>query len=207
MSSKASFKSIVDFLWNSNSVWAWVLDILLAFLLVKFVLYPGFALMFGTQYPIVAVVSGSMEHNGAFQKWWLSSTADCGSLGVCSQEKFYALHNITKEEFLKFPLHNGFSKGDLILLKHKDPNNIDVGDVIVFNVQGMSDPIIHRVVKITYANSTNKYYFRTKGDHNPRSLFIELNTSQDKVLGVAFFRIPKLGYLKIWFVGLLSVFR
>ncbi len=207
MSSKTSFKSIVDFLWNSNSVWAWVLDIILAFLLVKFVLYPGFALMFGTQYPIVAVVSGSMEHDGNFQSWWMSNTADCGNLGLCSQEKFYSLHNITEEEFLKFPLHNGFSKGDLILLKHKEPKNIKIGDVIVFNVPGMSDPIIHRVIKITYDNSTKKYYFRTKGDHNPESLFIELNTSQDKVLGVAFFRIPKLGYLKIWFVKLLSVFR
>ncbi len=196
-----NFKEIVSFLWNSDSVLAWIIDIALAFVIVKFLVYPGFALLFGTQYPIVAVVSGSMDHHGDFNNWWLSNTADCGKLGLCSQAKFYSMFNISKEDFLRFPLHNGFSRGDIIFLKHKDPSSIQKGDIIVFRVPGLSDPVIHRVIKKWVENGT--YHFQTKGDHNPTSLLIELDTSEEDIVGVAFFRIPKLGYLKIWFADLL----
>ena len=195
-------KEVIHFLWNSNSVWSWILDIILAFLIVKFLFYPAVGLVFGTRYPIVAVVSGSMEHNGAFDNWWTKSPADCGNR-VCTQADFYAKYNITKEDFLKFPLHNGFNKGDLIVLRGKKPSDIKVGDIIVFNMD-KQEPIIHRVIKKFYNTNVKKYYFQTKGDHNPFSFYSELQTSQDEILGVAWFRIPYLGYIKIDFVNFLK---
>ncbi|MBW2993462.1 hypothetical protein KY317_02720, partial [Candidatus Woesearchaeota archaeon] len=61
------FKEIVhktwDFIWNSNSVWSWIVNIILAFVIIKFLLYPGLGLVTGTSHPIVAVVSNSMEHD------------------------------------------------------------------------------------------------------------------------------------------------
>ena len=55
-------KKLWYFLWEENSVWSWIANIALAFILIKFVVYPGIGLILGTNYPIVAVVSGSMEH-------------------------------------------------------------------------------------------------------------------------------------------------
>ena len=101
------------------------------------------------------------------------------------------------------PSNNSLFTPSGIVLARK----IKVGDIIVFSVKGLSDPIIHRVIKITFDNQTGKYYFQTKGDHNPRSLPIELNTSQGKIVGVAHFRIPWLGYLKIWFFSFLKLFH
>ena len=189
-----------NFLWNNNSPWAWVIDFVLAFLIVKFIFYPGLAFMLGTTHPIVAVVSESMEHNGDFDKWW-SSYADCGFL--CKQSDFYAMFNISKDDFLSFGFKNGFNKGDLIVLRGKKPEDIKVGDVIVFQAN-QPDPIIHRVIKKWYDNTTGEYFFMTKGDHNPMVLrHVETNISEDKIVGVGYFRIPLLGYIKIWFVKLL----
>ena len=62
-------KKTWDFIWNSNSVWSWILNVVLAFILVKFILYPGFGFLLQTSHPVVAVMSGSMEHNGNFDEW------------------------------------------------------------------------------------------------------------------------------------------
>ena len=63
-------KKLWYFLWEENSVWSWIANIALAFILIKFVVYPGIGLILGTNYPIVAVVSGSMEHGTDFDEWF-----------------------------------------------------------------------------------------------------------------------------------------
>ena len=68
------------------------------------------------------------------------------------------------------------------------------------------DPIIHRIVD-TGLGPDNKYYFQTKGDHNADSGSFELMIPEDIVLGKAVFRLPWLGYVKIWFVNLINIFR
>ncbi|MBR9703136.1 hypothetical protein GOV10_03810, partial [Candidatus Woesearchaeota archaeon] len=42
------------FLWYEDSVLSWAASLLVAFLLIKFIIYPGLGLVFGTQFPIVA---------------------------------------------------------------------------------------------------------------------------------------------------------
>lgn len=59
---KNNLKKAWHFIWNDDSPESWAVNILLAFILIKFLVYPGLGLIFGTNYPIVAVVSGSMEH-------------------------------------------------------------------------------------------------------------------------------------------------
>ena len=61
-------------------------------------------------------------------------------------DKWYTLNGISKDEFAEFPFKNGFNKGDIIVLKGKKPEYIEVGDVIVF-WSAKRDPIIHRVVR------------------------------------------------------------
>ena len=201
------FKEIIhktwDFIWNSNSIWSWIVNIILAFVIIKFLLYPGLGLVMGTSHPIVAVVSNSMEHDNEFNSWWDSPAICDGNL--CSQENFYKELGITKTDFKEFSFKNGFNKGDIIFLRGAKPENINLGDVIVFKT-GRPDPIIHRVIKIWKVG--NKYYFQTKGDHNKASIgtsnLNEIQISEEQIIGKALFRIPYLGWIKIGFVKLIN---
>ena len=61
---KATSK-IWHFIWEENNIWSWLANIILAFILIKFIIYPAIGFILGTQYPIVAVVSGRMLHKPA----------------------------------------------------------------------------------------------------------------------------------------------
>ncbi|MBI2649805.1 signal peptidase I [Candidatus Woesearchaeota archaeon] len=191
------WKKVWHFIWEDNSVWSWIVNIVLAFVLIKFIVYPGLGFLLQTSHPVVAVVSESMEHNGNFDDWWDKSS------------EWYAANGIAKEDFEKFPLKNGFDKGDIMVMKGKKPENIEIGDVVVF-WSAKKDPIIHRIVRKWQNNSIN--YLQTKGDNyktNPVSIknaFLdETKISEEQVVGNAVLRIPLLGYIKIWFVELLNL--
>ena len=192
---KALLKKTWWFIWEDDSIWSWIVNIILAFILIKFIVYPGLGFLLGTFYPIVAVVSSSMEHDGSFDDWW------------ASQEKWYLDHDIPKEQFVNFNFKNGFNKGDIMILYGKKPNKIEIGEIIVFKSK-RPDPIIHRVVKKWELDE--KYYFQTKGDHNIDSIksstLDETNISEEQLLGKSVIRIPLLGYIKIWFVELIKLF-
>jgi len=196
---KKRFKAILKktwwFIWEDNSIWSWLVNIILAFVLIKFIVYPGLGFLLGTSYPIVAVVSSSMEHDGNFNNWWTS------------QEKWYLEHDISKNQFANFGFKNGFNKGDIMVLYGKKPDKIEIGGVIVFKSK-RPDPIIHRVVKKWELDG--EYYFQTKGDHNVDSIrstsLDETNINEEQYLGKAVIRIPLLGYIKIWFVELIKLF-
>ena len=214
---KAIGKKIWHFLWEEDSAWSWIANIVLAFVLIKFAVYPVLGFLLNTQFPIVAVVSGSMEHKIA--------SDDAGHLSLCGQwfkvkvpvdlDKFWETCGwwyeqntvIGKDDFTDFQFSGGFNKGDIMVLYGKKPGDIRVGEVIVFRSR-RPDPIIHRVVKVTQENGT--YYFQTKGDHNEKviksPMLDESKIPQDQVLGNAVFRIPFFGYIKIWFVELINLF-
>ena len=196
---KTTWKDIWYFIWEDNSIWSWLVNIVLAFILIKFIVYPGLGFLLQTSHPVVAVVSESMEHNNGFDEWWQNSG------------KWYVANDIKKEDFDKFPLRNGFNKGDIMVLKGKKPEKIKIGDVVVF-WSAKKDPIIHRVVKKWEGNGN--YYFQTKGDNyktNPmpiKSPFLdETKVSEEQIVGNAVIRIPLLGYIKIWFVEILNFFK
>lgn len=189
---KRIWKRVWYFIWEDNGIWSWIANIALAFILIKFIVYPALGLVLQTSHPVVAVVSESMEHNGKFGGWWDKSN------------KWYADNGIKKDDFRKFPLKNGFNRGDIMALKGKKAENIAIGDVVVF-WSAKKDPIIHRVVKKWKENGT--YYFQTKGDNyrtNPmpiKNAFLdETKVSEEQIIGNAVLRIPFLGYIKIIFV-------
>lgn len=195
---KGDLKKIWHFIWEDNSIWSWLVNIALAFVLIKYIVYPGLGFLLSTTHPVVAVVSESMQHDGNFEEWWKSSG------------KWYTANGISKDDFAGFPLKNGFDKGDIIVLKGKKPKSIEAGDIIVF-WSAKKDPIIHRVVRKWQEESI--YYFQTKGDNyktNPisirNSILDETRISQEQIVGNATIRIPFLGYIKIWFVELLGLF-
>lgn len=188
-------KKTWHFIWEDNSIWSWLVNIILAFIIIKYLVYPGLGLLLGTSYPIVAVVSTSMEHDSSFDSWWES------------QKDFYEDFNITKEEFTEFNFKNGFNKGDLMVLIGKAPEKLEVGDVLVYKA-GKPDPIIHRAVLKDEKNGF--YVFQTKGDHNTnqiRSLWLdETYIHESAVVGKAVVRIPLLGWVKILFVEFVGLF-
>jgi len=207
-----NLKRLWQFIWEDDSVWSWIANIVLAFVLIKFIVYPGLGFLLNTSYPVVAVVSESMEHSGNFDEWWLKANdkyvieslqfSDGTPQKVKAVvDKFYINNNISKGDFSDFPFKNGFNKGDIMVLKGKSAKEINVGDIIVF-WSAKKDPIIHRIVRKWQENGA--YYFQTKGDNNPASInspFLdETRISQGQIVGNAVFRIPLLGYIKIFFV-------
>jgi len=196
---KKKFKKLLKktwwFIWEDDSIWSWIVNIILAFVLIKYIVYPGLGVLLSTGYPIVAVVSSSMEHDGGFDNWWNG------------QENWYSGYDITKEQFLNFDFKNGFNKGDIMILYGKTPEDIKIGEVIVFKSK-RPDPIIHRVVKKWKNNG--EYSFQSKGDHNPDSIksssLDETNINEEQFIGKAVVRVPLLGYVKIWFVELIRLF-
>ena len=203
---KNFLKKAWHFLWEEDSLLSLLANIAVAFILIKFIVYPGLGLILGTNYPVVAVVSGSMEHDGSFDEWW-QSKAYCN--GICTQEQWYLQDNITKETFREYLFKNGFNKGDIMVLKGIKPKNIKRGDVIVFQKQSNKEPIIHRVIRIAEIDEGS--VFETKGDHNQGSGDIDKDIRESDLIGKAVFKIPFLGWVKIVFTeavqAVLSLFR
>lgn len=204
------------FIWYDNSLLSWLTNILLAFILIKFIVYPGLGLLMGTGLPVVAVVSESMDHEGSFDYWW-STYALCDNQSPCKQSEWYAQYAITKEDFLNYPLANGFKRGDVILLRGVNPQDVQRGDIIVFDTD-RPYPIIHRVVR-AYENK-GELFFETKGDHNtlqiegvcyypgmnPQYCLDESAIPANTLRGRASLKIPYIGYVKIWAVDLFTSF-
>ena len=191
---KKTWKKIWWFIWEDDSIWSWLVNIVLAFVLIKFIVYPGLGFIFGTGYPIVAVVSSSMSHNGEdFDAWWDKNKA------------WYMEGGIEENEFSDFHFKNGFYKGDIMVLIGKRPESLNVGDIIVFK-SNRPDPIIHRIVKKWEENG--EYYFKTKGDNNKdsikSSLVDETKIDDSRILGKAVLKVPLLGWIKIIFVDILK---
>ncbi len=196
-----SFSRIWNFFWNDNSLWSWLANIIVAFVVIRYIIYPVLGIVLGTSFPIVAVVSESMEHG-------LHNQELCGQTMSEFQESFsnywkycgnwYEQRDITKEQFQNFPLANGFNKGDVIILwKAK---TIKIGDVLVFE-GNRPQPIIHRVVAVNKLNQ--QMFYQTKGDHNSGTIsrgLAEDSIGTERIYGKALLRVPYLGWIKILFV-------
>lgn len=156
----------------------------------------GFAL--GTNIPLVAVLSGSMDHGVTdepgnnkypcavrasgyaenFDNWW----------ELC--EDTYGEFGITKETFAGFGFRDGFKKGDIPIVSNSPP--YAVGDIIVYDITSQRVPIIHRIVKI---NGDGTY--QTKGDHNSGQNPYEGSVQKSQIRGKVIFLVPYLGYLRV----------
>jgi len=201
---ESQLKKFWKWLWESESWWSYLVFLILVFIIIKLIFLPGLGLIFGTSLPLAIVESSSMDHSS------LSETSPTNGYDICgkefSEKKFFNLNeywltcgawyedkNISQEQFKEFKFKNGFRKGDIIIIFGK--NNIQLGDVIIFDA-GRSNPIIHRVISLSP--------LQTKGDHNNDQLSEEKNINNNKIVGVAWGRIPYLGWVKLFFVEILN---
>jgi signal peptidase I len=152
----------------------WVLSVLLAFLIIKFLVFPTLGLLFGSELPLVAVMSGSMEHDPNSDGLVCGRVAPPsyrGSLddfwSLCGE--WYESRGIIREQWDEFPLRRGFDKGDIMLLVGPTRGTVERGDIIVFHSRE-AHPIIHRVIE--RSTTPEGVLFQTKGDHNPDQIVV-----------------------------------
>ena len=105
-----------------------------------------------------------------------------------------------------------FYRGDIVLVQKADflgihefdVNDIQKGDVVVYDTKWFNQPVIHRVINIAQINGTVVY--EIKGDNNNASdpYFVTRDQIQSKVVtfGDNLVVIPKIGYLSLWLRGL-----
>ncbi len=129
---------------------------------------------------ISSVLSGSMSHSAPTIQLtyydWLTQ------------------HGFNNSQTSTWPYQRGIDIGSLLIAYKVSPEQIKVGDVIIFDAfyNGVYEDIVHRVINITVINGT--YYYTTKGDANPSSLPIEVDIPYSHVVGKVGDVIPYLGY-------------
>ena len=142
--------------------------------------------------PLAIVESCSMYHQGDmfgnYDEWY------------GRHEQKYSILDITKEQFKEFTLKKGFNKGDILFIIGVDPEDVKVGDIIIFNANH-ANPIIHRVMEIKQVDG--EYFYSTLGDNNNGQLAVEKNISETQLVGKAVFKLaPYLGWVKLAFFEL-----
>jgi signal peptidase I len=192
----AFWKRFWFIIWKDESLLGWIVSLLFAFLIIKFIFFPGLALIFGASTPLVVVESSSMHHSGnfllnylgaesMFKQWWQQSG------------EWYENVGISEQDAEKWQLRTGLEIGDVAVVWRA--GNLHIGDVIVFNAD-QKYPIIHRIINISEVNGRTVY--STKGDNNMGQLFVEQRIPEDAIIGKAVFRIPVIGWVKLVFVKL-----
>ena len=105
-----------------------------------------------------------------------------------------------------------FYRGDIVVVEKTNflginefnPENAQVGDIVVYNAEWFPNPVIHRIINETEINGTK--YFVIKGDNNdaPDPYYVSPSRITERVvtIGDQPFIIPKIGYITIWLKGL-----
>jgi len=182
---KEEIKSKAKKIWNflKEDTWpSFFVDLVLAFIIIKFIFFPLLSFLTGAAMPLVIVESCSMYHST--------------NLEDVMRNPIYSNFNLTLQDAKSWRFKNGINKGDIIFVVR--PNHLKIGDIIIFSSTS-SNPIIHRVVSLTP--------LETKGDHNSAQLNAnnnpgrvdETNIQQSQLVGKALFRIPYLGWVKLIF--------
>jgi signal peptidase I len=172
------FQKIWHFLWNEESVISYVVFIAVAFIVLKFLVFPAVLMVTGYS-DIAAVVSESMYHGGSQINYSFNDWLEFNG------------YNMSKVS--EWPFQDGLNVGDVILVKKVPAEQIKTGDIVLFYApQGQ---IIHRVIKTRQVD--NSTFYTTKGDANVASLTVEKDIPYNEIKGKLIAKVPYLGYPKV----------
>jgi signal peptidase I len=176
-------------LWKDDSFKGWIFSLVILFIFIKFIFFPGLSLVTGTSLPLAIVESCSMYHKGNlfanFDSWWER------------HDEKYSKFTINELDFQDFILKNGFNKGDILFIIRANPEKLQEGDIIIFNAN-QKNPIIHRIIDIR--ENGEERIFSTIGDNNKGQLSFENSVTEDMIVGKAVLRVaPYLGWIKLVF--------
>ena len=92
--------------------------------------------------------------------------------------------------------------GHLLVLQARAPDQIQVGDIIVFNASYHNKPIVHRIVEIENVTvvienvTTTELHYITKGDNNSGE--DPMYRRYEDIIGVVVFAVPYVGYVTLF---------
>ena len=105
-----------------------------------------------------------------------------------------------------------FYRGDIVLVQKADflgihefnPEDIQVGDVVVYDAAWFDQPVIHRIINITDINGTKMYVIKGDNNNRPDPYYVPADRIQERVVTINdnLFVLPKIGYLSLWLRGL-----
>lgn len=105
-----------------------------------------------------------------------------------------------------------FYRGDIVAVEKAsflgiqefNPEDVKVGDIVVYNAAWFNQPVIHRIINITEINGTTMYVI--KGDNNDRAdpYYVKADQITERVItfGDTPVVIPFIGNLSLWLRGL-----
>ena len=105
-----------------------------------------------------------------------------------------------------------FYRGDIVAVQKADflgihefnPDDVQVGDIVVYDAQWFDQPVIHRIINITEINGTTMYVI--KGDNNDQAdpYYVTSDQIQERVLtwGDTPVVIPFIGHISLFLRGL-----
>lgn len=105
-----------------------------------------------------------------------------------------------------------FYRGDIVAIEKADlfgihefnPEDVQIGDIVVYNAEWFDQPVIHRIIDIKEINGTTMY--EIKGDNNNRSdpyyVTSDQITARVITIGDSPVVIPYIGYISLWLRGL-----
>ncbi len=194
---------------------SWVVYLASAFLFA-WLIYTGLGLAFGTESPMMIVVSASMEplyHRGDVILLH-GATAE----SINSPEVVLDIPSLKEKELYSFaePVYSDSLPKHIEAISFNQGKNLPItqkGDIVVYWSERMNEPVVHRTVAKLRAD--DGWYLLTKGDsiHNTTidqdCGFIINGQSQkpciefyplpiEKLQGKAFFQVPLLGCVKLW---------
>ncbi len=95
-------------------------------------------------------------------------------------------------------------RGDIVKVEN-NPNNIQVGDIIIYKATWIPEEVLHRVIAIPKAGNRTTYFI-AKGDNNPiqdpepvyqNQIVSKVVTSNGQPVVIS-----KVGYILLWIRGL-----
>ena len=95
-------------------------------------------------------------------------------------------------------------RGDIVIVD-QNPNNVHIGDIVVYKATWFPEPVIHRVKEIYTSNGST--YLIMKGDNNPVQDPYPVKYPDQVISKVVSINgypliIPKIGYITLWIRGL-----
>ena len=105
-----------------------------------------------------------------------------------------------------------FYRGDIVMVQKANflgiqefnVNDIQKGDVVVYDAKWYNQPVIHRVIDIVDVNGSTMYLIKGDNNNAPDPYYVSPNQIQSNVvtIGDNLVVIPKIGYLSLWLRGL-----
>lgn len=105
-----------------------------------------------------------------------------------------------------------FYRGDIVLVEKADflgihefnPDDVQVGDVVVYDAAWFDQPVIHRIIGTADINGSTMYVIKGDNNNSPDPYYVSKDQIKEKVvtLGDNLVVIPKIGYLSLWLRGL-----